>query len=260
MTSMKKIEPADIEVVVGADKSAGVVRLPAHATLVSLLRNMIIEGEVTRDDQLSERALCERFQVSRSPMREAVRAVAAEGLLEIVPNCGARIARVSRKELTDLQQILAILESAAAKEACDKASDADLARVGELHFRMVRYHALGDWPNYFRTNADIHHQIIDAAGNAILSETYRRLDVRLRPFRYQFHFVLEADNEYELSISRSLADHVKIFEAISRRDSAALGEVIDQHYRMKDHYFDYWESFQTMRASGLNATGISGES
>jgi DNA-binding GntR family transcriptional regulator len=233
------------------EKEAGVVvRLPAHSILVSLLRDLIIEGEITRDDQLSERVLCERFRVSRSPIREAIRAIAAEGLLEIVPNCGARIARITRRQLMDLQQILAILESAAAREACDKASDAEIARIGELHFRMLRFHALGDWPNYFRTNAEIHYQIIDAAGNAILSETYRKLDVRLRPFRYQFHFVFEADDAYEVSVSRSLSDHVKIFEAMSRRDKDGVAEVISQHYNTKEKYLDYWVRFQESQATG----------
>jgi DNA-binding GntR family transcriptional regulator len=221
-----------------------IVRLPVHSELVSALRNLIIEGQIQSDDELSERALGKRLGASRSPLREAIKAIAAEGLLEIIPNCGARLVRLSSEELKELTQVVSILEIAAARVACEQASDADLAHIGEVHFRMARYYALKDWANYFEANAEIHQLIVDAAGNHTLSATYRRLNMKLRSFRYQLHFVVQPTEDYEVSIARSMADHTKIFESITRRDAQGSMTILGDHYNLKASFLEYWVNLQ----------------
>jgi DNA-binding GntR family transcriptional regulator len=215
---------------------ASVVRLPIHSDLVGRLRDAIIEGEFAEGSRLSERVLCELLDVSRSPLREALKAIAAEGLIELLPNRGARIVKLSIEQLRDTFNVVAILEMNAAAIACEVASAAQIAEVGELHFRMARFHALGHHREFFKTNMMIHEKIVEAAGNPVLLEVYRTVNSRIRRFRFFSHQAPDAEGRgyrvLEQSYHKAMGQHEQIFEAFRARDAAAIRTLIERHYAM----------------------------
>jgi DNA-binding GntR family transcriptional regulator len=212
----------------------GVVRLPVHLDLVSRLRDAIIEGEFAEGSHLSERLLCERLGVSRSPLREALKTVAAEGLIELLPNRGARVVQLSIEQLRDTYSVVAILEIAAGRLACERATDMQIAELGELHFRMTKFRLQGSFREYFKTNLLIHEKIVEAAGNPVLLETYRAVSGRIRRSRFFSHQLPNPTGKgYQLldeSFSRSSEAHERIFEALRRRDADLLETLIRRHY------------------------------
>jgi DNA-binding GntR family transcriptional regulator len=225
-------------------RSATVVRLPVHSELVSALRDLIIEGELPADGRLSERMLCEKLGVSRSPLREAIKALSAEGLVEIVPNCGARVRKFSIEQIEEMVEVVTLLELAAAGYACERATDADIARIGELHYRMLGHYAAADWLNYAKVNVDVHQAIVDSAGNDALSDMYRQLNAKLRPYRYQFHYLPapeDGQQKWEWVIQSALSDHERLFEALRARDVSRMTEIIAGHYKPRMDIFKAWQ-------------------
>lgn len=218
----------------GGDPLRAVVRLPVHSDLVGRLRDAIIEGEFSEGSRLSERVLCELLGVSRSPLREALKTIAAEGLIELLPNRGARVVRLSIDQLRDTYAVVAMLETAAGRIACVKASDVQIAELGELHFRMTKYRLLGSYREYFKTNLLIHEKIVEAAGNPILLETYRAVSGRIRRSRFFSHQTPgPAGQGFQLldeSFSRSAQAHEEIFQALRARNADLVEELIRQHY------------------------------
>jgi len=212
----------------------GVVRLPVHSDLVSRLRDAIIEGEFEEGSRLSERLLCDLLGVSRSPLREALKTIAAEGLIELLPNRGARVVQLSIEQLRDTYGVVAILEVAAARLACEKATEMQIAELGELHFRMTKYRLQGNYREYFKTNLQIHEKIVEAAGNPALLETYRSVSGRIRRSRFFSHQSLDPTGAgYQLldeSFSRASDAHERIFEALRARDADLVEALIRRHY------------------------------
>lgn len=227
-------EATEGRTVADGDTSRGVVRLPVHSDLVGRLRDAIIEGEFPEGSHLSERLLCERLGVSRSPLREALKTIAAEGLIELLPNRGARIVQLSIEQLRDTYSVVAILEIAAARLACEHATEMQIAELGELHFRMAKHRLQRNFRDYFKTNLLIHEKIVEAAGNPILLETYRAVSGRIRRTRFFSHQSPGPDGKgFQLldeSFSRASDAHERIFEALRSRDADRLAMLIGRHY------------------------------
>jgi DNA-binding GntR family transcriptional regulator len=212
-----------------------VVRLPVHAELVSRLRDMIVEGEFPPGLRLSERLLCAQLGTTRSPLREALKAVAAEGFLELMPNRGARVVVLTARQIKDIFDVVVMLEIGAADIACRNADAAVIAQIGELHFRMERHLLTGAYRDFFKVNLAIHQHIVDAAGNATLSDTYAKLNARIRRFRFFLHqspTTCEPDMRLlESSFQTAMGEHEDIFSALRARDGARLTAAIAHHYK-----------------------------
>ena len=114
------------------------------------LREMILRGELRAGEKVPEEQLCERFGVSRTPIREALKVLAAEGVLQILPHRGAIVARITEDQINELFPIMASLERLAGKLACATATDMDIARVRALHDEMMAFYKAEDEPNYLR--------------------------------------------------------------------------------------------------------------
>src|ERR1700738_2048711 len=99
-------------------KSMLISRISLHDETVSRLRAMILEGELLPGSRIAERELCDRFGISRTPLREALKVLAAEGLVELLPHRGARVSRLSDHELRDAFEIVSALEALAGELAC----------------------------------------------------------------------------------------------------------------------------------------------
>lgn len=202
--------------------SQHIVRSSLHDTLVSHLRELILRGELRPGDKLPEQLLCERFGVSRTPMREAVKVLAAEGVLRLQVNRGAIVAETTPEEIEELFPIMAALEAVAGEQACRKASDAQIARLRQLHNAMVSHYRAGEEAAYLRHNRLIHEAIVEMTGNATLASMYQQMLTRIHAVRFT---VAKTADQWQ----KAIAEHEQIVSALERRDGALLAELLKAH-------------------------------
>jgi DNA-binding GntR family transcriptional regulator len=214
----------------GGVRTEGQDELPAaghgRATqaAVDALRQLVLEGELAPGTRLSERAIRDRISVSRTPLREALKILAAEGLLVLEPNRGASVPRFGLEDLRAAYELLAALEEKAGELACQRASDAEIEAIAALHARMVERHAARDRPGYFALNKQVHLAIVDAGGNAAISRAYRAESARVDRFRY-------VGNRDPAAWSRAIRQHEQMVDALRQREPLLLRETLAAHRR-----------------------------
>jgi DNA-binding GntR family transcriptional regulator len=198
------------------------VRPALHQALVERLRDMIVDGTLAGGDRIEERRLCESFGVSRTPLREAVLVLAAEGLIELIPRRGARVAALEPAQIRDLLEVLGGLEALAGELACARASEAEIAAIAARHAEMRARHAAGDMLSYFKINEGIHDAIVAAAHNAALAAEHRLLRARVLHALY-------LPNIRAARWNAALAEHEAFMTALGQRDGARLGRLLRAH-------------------------------
>jgi len=196
------------------------------AEVIERLRDLIIQGELAPGMKLNERVLCERLRTSRTPVREAIKYLASEGLVELLPNRGAIVTRITVTSVREIFVLLGALEALAGELACAKASDADVAEIRALHYQMLAHHARGELAPYFRCNQKIHMRLVESAGNATLANTYRALNGHVRRARYMANLSRERWDH-------AVEEHENILAALIRRDSALLPALLRSHLSNK---------------------------
>lgn len=201
-------------------------RAPLHARIAERVRDMIIEGELEPGTRIPEKELCARFAVSRTPLREALKVLAWEGLLELNPNRGATVTEVHLDELRHVFVVLGALESLAGELACAQIDDVELAEIRALHYRMVLEFHRGARHDYFQLNQAIHRKILDAARNPVLSATHSTLSARARRVRYMANLTPERWKS-------AVAEHEQILDALADRDADRLANILREHIRAK---------------------------
>jgi DNA-binding GntR family transcriptional regulator len=197
-----------------------------HEEVVARVRTMLLEGEIAPGARIPERELCEQLMISRTPLREALKVLAAEGLVQLLPNRGSRAARLTDKDLRDLFEVCQGLEALAGELACDRISDAEIAEIAAAHEAMVQHYRLGDLIQYYRCNRTIHEAIIAAAGNPALAGLYESITARIRRARYVTPMT---PPRWALAVQ----EHEAILNALRRRDGVALSHILRTHLRHK---------------------------
>ncbi len=127
-----------------------------HQEVAVRLRQRIVEGHLAPGAKLNERELSELLQVSRTPLREAIKMLAAEGLVELLPNRGAVVAQLSEQDVADTFEVIAGLEGQSGELAAQRISEAELAEIRALHYEMLAAFTRRDLSTYYRLNALIH--------------------------------------------------------------------------------------------------------
>jgi DNA-binding GntR family transcriptional regulator len=206
---------------------------PLHNEVADRLRVLITRGELAPGDRLNERMLTERFGISRTPLREALRVLSSEGLVELLPNRGAAVTVITRADAEDMFQVMAVLEALGGELACQRASNENIAEITALHARMREYYAVGDLVGYFDFNQLIHQKIIDCARNQELSDAYRRIAVRIRRARYMANLSKPRWNE-------AMDEHEQMLAALSARDSERLKQLLALHLDNKAQVIQEW--------------------
>lgn len=199
-----------------------------HGDLLVGLRDYIVEGNLADGARVPERDLCERFGVSRTPLREALKVLASEGLIDLLPNRGARIRPLRPHDIRELFDVMGGLEALAGRLACEKVEEAEIAEVERLHYEMYGYYLRRDLHGYFRCNQAIHLAIVAAARNATLDETYRTLSARLRRTRYAANLDQHRDRW-----GQAMREHEAMLDALRRRDGRELSDILFLHLRNK---------------------------
>lgn len=188
------------------------------------LREMILDGTLRPGTRISERHMHELLGLSRTPLREALKVLNAEGLVELAPNRGAMVTKLSLTELRAAFELLATLDGTGGEYACERASDETIAHIQALHQEMIVHYENRDLQRYFRLNKDIHLAIVDAADNPALSRVYRSECARVDRYRF-------SGNRNPDRWQRSIRQHEQILEALQSRQGSLLRETLIAHRR-----------------------------
>ena len=198
-----------------------------HEGLLDGLRTLINEGDLLPGARVPERELCARFKVSRTPLRECLKVLAAEGLVDLLPNRGARVATLDDEHLVHLFEVIAALEAEGGRLACERITPAELAEVQGLHYRMYAHFLRGELPGYFALNQAIHAAIMRAAGNPVLTAAHAGLAGRITGARYMSNRI--RPDRWQAAMD----EHDAILDALARRDGPALGPLLARHLQNK---------------------------
>ncbi|MEM6460872.1 MAG: GntR family transcriptional regulator [Pseudomonadota bacterium] len=219
-TRMANIAPEEIRR--RSAKSVRPVRRSLHDEIADLLRDRIVEGDPAAGEFVNERELAEDFGVSRTPIREALKVLAHEGLVEIVPNRGTFVASLTLEDIADLIEILSEIEGFAARLAAERASAEQLRSMRRLHEDMLAAHEQRDMTHYFKLNQAIHEMVAQAAGNPHVLESFRTYTSRVRRIR----FLSNMDDALWL---KSIQEHEQILCALEERDATRASELMKYH-------------------------------
>ncbi|MBX3638306.1 MAG: GntR family transcriptional regulator [Rubrivivax sp.] len=203
-----------------------VPRQVLHQQAALRLRQLIVEGAIAPGAKLNERELAEQLQVSRTPLREAIKMLAAEGLVELLPNRGAVAAQLSAQDVADTFEVIAGLEEQSGALAAERIADSELAEIRALHYEMLAAYTRRDLSTYYRLNAQIHDRINAAARNPVLTRTYRQVNARLQALRFRSNFD-------ERKWQRAVAEHDAMVEKLAARDAAGMRTLMRQHLEHK---------------------------
>jgi DNA-binding GntR family transcriptional regulator len=226
---MKPLIPSDAtSSAVAADAVSDREDQSLHDEILTRLRDHIVEGNIADGARVPERQLCGMLGISRTPLREALKVLASEGLVELLPNRGARVRPLSEHDLDELFDVMGGLEGLAGRLACERITDAEIAEIERLHYEMYGFYLHRDMHCYFRVNQLIHYKILEASRNATLLGAYANFAGRIRKVRYSANFARKRDRWGE-----AMREHEAILEALRRRAGSELSDILFKHLRNK---------------------------
>ncbi len=201
-------------------------RLTLHDQVLTRLRTLLVEGRIAPGAKLNERELAAQLRVSRTPLREAIKLLAAEGLVDLLPNRGAVAVKLTAADVHDTFELLEALEGLSGELAAQRMQADELAELRALHYEMLACHARRDLSGYYRLNARIHTGINEAARNPVLAVTYRSVNARVQSLRFR-------TNQDEAKWQAAVREHDQMIDALSARDGVGLRELMVRHMQHK---------------------------
>ena len=189
------------------------------------IRDMINDGTLLPGTRIPEKQLCEQFGVSRTPLREALKVLASEGMVELLPNRGARVVRLTRQMLEETYSVMGALEGLSGELACRYITEEEVADIQALHYQMMAHYKRKEIRPYFELNHRIHDAIMLAARNEVLRETHSSLNHRIQRVRYS--------SMIDECWDQAVADHEAMIECLLARDGERLGSILREHLRHK---------------------------
>lgn len=214
---MKKTDNAE-----AAPPPPTIARQSLHDAITGHLRDMIIEGELEPGERIYEGPLCKRLGVSRTPLREALRYLASEGLVDLTPQRGASVRKFSAKDVEDMLVLIRSLEELAGRLACQKGTDDEINEVRRLHDRMLEQYRAGNRLEYYKTNQRIHSTIVALSHNESLIQVHASLQSKLKRVRFIGH-------EGREKWASAVAEHESMIASLERRDALALSTALGEH-------------------------------
>ena len=209
--------------------TAEVVPIPRaalHEQVAQRLRQMLVEGRIAPGAKLNERELAELLNVSRTPLREGIKMLAAEGLVELLPNRGAIALALTEADVLNTFEVMAGLEAQSGELAAQRITPQELAEIQAMHFEMMAAYTRRDLSAYYSINARIHNAISAAAKNPVLATVYQQVNARLQALRFR-------SNQDGAKWKRAVKEHEKMIEALAARDPQAMRDVLLAHLNNK---------------------------
>jgi DNA-binding GntR family transcriptional regulator len=183
---------------------------------------MVFERQLAPGQWIDELALARDWQISRTPLREALKVLAAEGLVVPVPRQGCKVAEISEDDADELLPVMALLEGRCAYEAVRKASDADVRRLQRLHEQLEKHAATQNIDGYYRANHEFHTAVQALAAN-------RWLDRATDDLRRFVRLLRGRQLNWPGRIQASINEHRVLLDAIVQRDAARAERVMHDH-------------------------------
>ncbi len=190
--------------------------------VIQALEQDILAGALRPGDRLDERLLCKRFGLSRTPIREALRQLAASGLAVAMPRRGTVVAEITLAELTQMFEVMVELEALCARLAARRMTPVEIERLDHLHGLAQPLVETGDHDGYYLANVRFHEALYTGAKNAFLERQTLYLSRRLSPFRR-----LQLRRPQRLATSNR--EHGLIIEAVRNADADAAARIMRQH-------------------------------
>ena len=206
-----------------------------HEEVAARLRSMVFERALAPGQWVDEMALARDWQISRTPLREALKVLAAEGLVTLVPRQGCRVTEVSEEDAEQLFPVMALLEGRCAFEAVLKATPADVKGLRRLHDALEKHAAANHVDGYYRANHDFHTRVQALADNRWLDRATNDLRTFVRLLRGR-------QLNWPGRMQESMAEHRALIDAVERRDAALAGRL------MHDHLLAQLTALNAMRA------------
>jgi DNA-binding GntR family transcriptional regulator len=209
--------------------SAEIIAIPRaalHEQAAQRLRQMLVEGRIPPGAKLNERELSELLKISRTPLREGIKMLAAEGLVELLPHRGAVALSLTEADVLNTFEVMAGLEGQSGELAAERITPHELAEIQAMHFEMLASYTRRDLSAYYTLNARIHNAISAAAKNPVLAQVYNQVNARLQALRFR-------SNQDGEKWKRAVKEHEKMIEALATHDGAAMRDVLLAHLRNK---------------------------
>lgn len=199
-----------------------ILRRSLHDEVASRIRDLIIEGVLAPGARIVETQLGQSLGVSRTPLREALKTLASEGLIELAAARGAVVKRFSEKEVRDMLDVLAVLEGFAARLACERASDTQIADMRALHDRMTGFYRDGNRLDYYKLNQEFHSGLLRLSGNGALQSSHLAIQARLKRIRY-------IGNSEPRKWKDAMSEHEEMIRRLEARDAKGLAAILALH-------------------------------
>jgi DNA-binding GntR family transcriptional regulator len=197
-----------------------------HNEVAAQLRERIFAGLLAPGSFVDELALCNELAISRTPLREALKVLTAEGLLTHQPRRGCFVSEITERDLDQIFPVIALLEGRCAYEAANNATDADLDALQQLHERLSRHAQARRINDYYDVNFAIHEAIITLANNRWLGQVIGDLRKLVKLARLQ---QLHAPGRLE----QSLSEHMAVFAALKARDAEGAEAAMRTHLTLQ---------------------------
>ena len=197
-----------------------------HEATFQTLKSLLVEGKISPGSKLNERELAERLNVSRTPIREAIRRLAADGLVELIANRGAIAVQLSIDDVIHTFDVIAELEGYSGELAAKNISDSTLSELEALQYEMMASYARRDLSSYYKLNLRIHRLINQAANNPVLATLFSQVNSRIEALRFR-------SNQDGVKWEKAVEEHQEMLDALKARDSARMRKVMITHVTNK---------------------------
>nr|WP_236617160.1 GntR family transcriptional regulator [Halomonas anticariensis] len=212
------------------------------------LEDDIINGRRAPGERLDPETLGKEFQVSRTPIREAIQQLVASGLVTVSPKKGTFVAKVGVDQLIEMFEVMAELEGMCGRLAARRITAEELAALHEALERCEKAAKAGDTDEYYYENEGFHHCIYAASHNGFLANEARQLKQRLKPYR-------RLQLQVRHRMDTSLAEHREIVKAIEAGEAQAAEDALRQHVIIQGERFsDFVASVRTLSSATLTST------
>lgn len=193
-----------------------------HVQIADMLRDMIMTGKLKEGDKVNEGKLCATMGISKTPMREALRVLSVEGLIRLVPNRGAFVTKPEFEEIAEMFDVMSLLESFCAREACAKMTPKNFTRLEKLHAKLEENFERHDQEEYIRINNQYHSLVQEIAGNRILNQIVDGLRKKILLYRFQ-------SLNLPARFASSIREHRDLLEAFRQRDHSRAEALMREH-------------------------------
>ena len=193
-----------------------------HETLVSRMRQLMIDGTLENGQRIPEAELCRMFGVSRTPLREALKVLAVQGFVQLRPNRGSIVAPIDPEQIQPIFELKGALERLIGMTAAERVTPADLDAIDALHHELGAALEQEQMDDYTRLNYAFHKGLARISGNALMCETYEGLQQRI----WRYRFVV---NEDFSRVADSFSEHEQIMIALRARTPLDLAARLEAH-------------------------------